>query len=198
VGTPPLVTVSGAGNVVFYLDNESYLNSVGQPAVSVLDTSTLLLFVGQQSHVVGGSIAAAVGTTVEYWIMSSSARVGPQAAALGTFGGNNFSWDRHFPSQVWTDADSPVTALEQELVRIDASGGNPIVVDLPGIFEQNRGWEIIIKEVGNSALSSITLTPLGADTIDGAATFVLPAVALQSVTIVSDGVSNWNIVAAYP
>lgn len=78
-----------------------------------------------------------------------------------------------------------------QLVRMDPTGGARIV-DLPAINAQNAGGTIAVKNVTASA-NAITLTPAGADTIDGAATAVI-AVARGSLTIVSDGVSNWNII----
>ena len=60
---------------------------------------------------------------------------------------------------------------------------------IPGL---ERGRSIIVKN-SSASLNAITVTPSGGDTIDGAATFVITT-ARQSITLVSDGVSNWEVV----
>lgn len=56
-------------------------------------------------------------------------------------------------------ADSPITALDRDILRLNTSGG-AITVNLPA---SGRVW--VIDASGNAAANNITLTPSGADTV---------------------------------
>lgn len=56
-------------------------------------------------------------------------------------------------------ADSPITAVNRDILRLNTSGG-AITVNLPA---SGRVW--VIDASGNAAANNITLTPAGADTI---------------------------------
>jgi hypothetical protein len=64
-------------------------------------------------------------------------------------------------------------------------------VNIPSAALHPGGW-LIVKN-SSSSTSAITITP-GGGTIDGASTYVINT-AFGSVTLVADGVSNWNVVA---
>jgi hypothetical protein len=66
-------------------------------------------------------------------------------------------------------------------------------ITLPPISPFNRGKQIVVKENTGAPAGNITITPDGADTIDGAASHVI-SLAFVSRTLVSDGVDNWIIV----
>lgn len=99
---------------------------------------------------------------------------------------------------VLDEGDSPIAATIGQLVRVDASAG-AVVVGLPAIAAGNKGLAIAVKAaVFDSTGSDITVTPNGGNTIDGAATLVLYAnEKLRCVYLVSDGTSNWEVIADY-
>jgi hypothetical protein len=74
-----------------------------------------------------------------------------------------------------------------EIVPYDTSGGG-FALTLPAA-STNPGVAIAFKEVGGSA-NTLTITPNGGDTIEGAGSLALSALDEQ-VLLVSDGTSNW-------
>lgn len=100
---------------------------------------------------------------------------------------------RWLPTTVF-DATSigSVSVRPNMTIRCDPLIAGPMAVPLPLVAGVQPGDEILIKNVTASP-STITLTPAGGDTIDGA-----PSLALSSprgvVKIQSDGVSDWMVV----
>lgn len=86
----------------------------------------------------------------------------------------------------------PVAAEVNQLIRVqdDAGGFN---VNLPAISAANQGQPIVIKKISGN-LNVVSVVPNGADTIDGIGSLDFGTTGSAAV-IVSDGVSNWNIVA---
>lgn len=84
------------------------------------------------------------------------------------------------------------TATTGEVVAV-TTGAGALVVNLPSAAVANQ--MITIKKVDNGA-GAISLTPAGGDTIDGVAG-VDSSLSTQwkSMTLVSNGVSNWLIIA---
>lgn len=198
-GSSPLFVISGVGDVIFDLYESGFYDAtiVDYP-VQASGTASVQFFLNEQSQITPFVIISAIGTTVQVNVLSSSASYNanqPLNLSSGFYLINR-SVDRHFPSQVYVVADSPFSPNIQELVQIDASGAGAIVVNLPSISGSGdiRGQEIVLKEVSGTLTASITLVPDGVETIDGAASFAFTAGG-QAVTIVSDGGSNWNIVA---
>lgn len=70
------------------------------------------------------------------------------------------------------------------------AGSGAFVVNLPAASARKR---LHLKKIDASA-NAITVTPNGADTIEGAATYLLNA-QYKSITIYSDGTSTWYIEA---
>lgn len=68
-----------------------------------------------------------------------------------------------------------------------------IVATLPAADSVDNGYSVAFKKSDVSA-NGLTITPAGSDTIDGAASLVIAA-QYQSFVVVSDGVSNWNILS---
>ena len=79
-----------------------------------------------------------------------------------------------------------------DLAMVDVSGG-VVPMTLPAITASNKGCKLIVKKIAGGG-AAFTLTPAGADTIDGAAGASAFGGALISVTLRSDGVSNWMVV----
>ena len=67
-----------------------------------------------------------------------------------------------------------------------------IIATLPSAATAGNGFKVAFKKTDSSA-NAVTLTPNGADTIDGATTYALSS-QYSSIIITSDG-SNWHIVA---
>lgn len=82
------------------------------------------------------------------------------------------------------------TAQLGEEVRANPTGG-AFAVNLPAIAASNKGLAISVKNVSASG-NAITITPAGADTIDGAATLPMTG-PRQFVTVISDGTSDWLV-----
>jgi hypothetical protein len=83
--------------------------------------------------------------------------------------------------------------------KVSVKGNSaPVTLTLPSAASSydstwNRANEFVIKDASGLANTyNITITPAGADTIDGAASLVLNS-NYASVTLTSDGVSNWEI-----
>ena len=107
------------------------------------------------------------------------------------------AWD---VTQVFTPGDSPVSAAINQLVQVDGSGG-AVVVNLPEISAANKGMMIAIKEVsGSTDYGPVTVTAFAGDTLDNAgvaATTLAMTSLVKSVVLVSDGTSNWDVIADY-
>lgn len=78
------------------------------------------------------------------------------------------------------------------LIVVSTAGGN-VVVNLPSAA-LNAGRELIIKKNTDDA-NTVTVIPNGSDAIDGQLSVGLPALMRSSLTVVSDGVSNWMVIA---
>lgn len=76
-----------------------------------------------------------------------------------------------------------------DIAQVDVSGGI-VPLTLPAITAFNSGCKIVVKKTAGGG-TDFTLTPAGGDTIDGVAGAASFTGALISVTLVSDGVSNW-------
>lgn len=75
-------------------------------------------------------------------------------------------------------------------VTLATSGAGGITLTLPTAVG-NTGLQLIIKKVDNGA-GAVTVDGNAAETIDGAANYVLPA-QYDALTVVSDG-ANWVVV----
>lgn len=85
---------------------------------------------------------------------------------------------------------TPLSASINQVILMNAAGGNK-TVNLPAASVAGSGGTVVVKKVDSSG-NTVTIDGSGAETIDGAATFVL-SVQYESVTLVCDG-SNWSII----
>lgn len=84
------------------------------------------------------------------------------------------------------------TATSSDWVLLCNAVGGAITANLPAAATAGAGREYVVKKIDATA-NGCTLTPAGADTIDGAAT--LPnTTQWQSFTVVSDGVAGWFVI----
>jgi hypothetical protein len=199
VGANPLFLISGTGDVVFDLHESSILNATSTDyPIQISGTGTVKFSLNEQAVIDSRTIISAIGTIVQAVIYSSSAafsEVQPNNLS-SSFSLLNSTFNRQFPTAVYTIANSPVAAKLQELVRVNANSAGAFIVNLPsiGTLKLSRGQGIVVKETSGALVGSISLVPSGAETIDGLASFPF-AVGGQSVAIVSDGVSNWSVVS---
>jgi hypothetical protein len=80
------------------------------------------------------------------------------------------------------------------ILPVNASGGSVTITLPPANSDAPISSRIlIIKSIAAVGANSITITPNGSDTIDGAANLVInnSSPALLAVLLCSDGVSNW-------
>lgn len=68
------------------------------------------------------------------------------------------------------------------------TGTFPVTLVAANSLDAVAGRSTVVKNIGAGV---ITVTAAGADTIEGAAS--IPVAANDSVTIISDGVSNWEV-----
>lgn len=85
---------------------------------------------------------------------------------------------------------SPYTATNQNVIMWDCTSGNK-VVQLPA---SSLGFTVTVKKIDSSA-NTITLTPTGAQTIDGAANLVI-STQYKSVTLIGDGLV-WFVASSH-
>lgn len=90
-----------------------------------------------------------------------------------------------------TAAYTVVAGDARGLVRCDATAG-ALTVSLTSAATLGAGFEVSVKKV-DSSKNVVTIDPAGAETIDGAATFVLDE-AYEEVVLVSNG-TNWEVLS---
>lgn len=94
-----------------------------------------------------------------------------------------------------TVGDTPHTASVGEYLiacRYTATGA--VTVNLYAASSVDAGTPLIIKDEGNNcAVNNITLVPNGADNINFAAANYIMNVSGMSLSLYSDGSSNWHI-----
>jgi hypothetical protein len=190
-GTAPMFLVSAVNNVLFeFWDRVLWINA-GNEVLEVAAGGSAFLRLGNDVSVGLNAIESAVGTTVEVVFTGASAAIVDQATLLGTLSVINEQIDRIDVGSV--DPGPVVAALLDTINRVDPSGG-AVTVNLPAITALNIGRELIVKNATDDP-TPITVTPAGADTIDGQASVILTS-PRQSLWIVSDGVSTWQVVNA--
>jgi hypothetical protein len=88
------------------------------------------------------------------------------------------------------------SASFNQIVQITTGGAGITTVDLPTITAASAGQTIIVKRKLGVVFNT-QIDEAGGDTIDDASGVTMTA-SKQSVTLMSDGVNNWNLVAVYP
>lgn len=105
---------------------------------------------------------------------------------------SNFSQIR----KIQTKTSGYVLTLTDSVILCDTSAG-AFVVNLPTAASaysggNTSGQQFTIKRITTDT-NTVTITPAGADLIDGSATLVLTGPSLSSATFISDG-SHWYLV----
>jgi len=198
LGAGPFIRHSGSGLAVIALRDGARIAFNGAPVVDVATSgpAPAVLIPGFAGTTVdSNTISGITGATVQLaWLVSSAQLSEDQPALTGTGGillpDNNGTRERRFPTPIFT---GNAVVDPNVIARVDTSSG-PVTITLPPAFN-NRGISVVVKDVGGQAgANNITIAPSGADTIDGGfAQFI--AVARGSLTLTSDGVSDWLITA---
>lgn len=123
------------------------------------------------------------------------------SAAFVSDGNSNWwSFPPTPPYETVTDVRTvtPSNAAIGEFVRLDPTAG-AMVLQLPAAAEGSAlgGKRKIVVKNQSASANNITITPAGADTVDGAANLVVGA-ARSCTVLVSDGVSDWMVESTFP
>lgn len=183
--------IPGAITVTFFLDSNATFGGGGFTD-EVIDWtfvgSTLALSLGSGVVINPNTLNVDIGVVLSPIYRSTSATIsGTQIGVLGTVLPSNLTRLRWIPH----DANGATLAGIGEIVRCDSSGAG-FIVTLPLITAFNANQMVIVKNVTNSA-NVITIDGNGAQTVDGAANTTIAA-GFGSVTLINDGISNWDIV----
>jgi hypothetical protein len=182
----------GATNL--YYTNARFDTQLGTKTTDNLtEGSTNLYFTNARAD---GRIAAATANDLSD--VSYTAGAGIDGQFLKYVHANN-QWEASTVSTVGftyssiATGDSPVTGALDTHYSADTSGG-AITVNLPAIAAGNAGQEIRFKL--KTAGNNLSITPNGTDQVEGGGAGVAYTLSVQnqSITLVSDGSSNWEII----
>ena len=141
-----------------------------------------------------GGPAFSIDNQIVRWDGSDANQIQGSGGMITDDGGLSFSGRMMLARKAITAADSPYAwAAADYTIEANAAAG-AIVINLNTVA-QNSGLRCIVKKIDASA-NTVTIDPAGAETIDGAATYVLTA-QWQAVCFWNSG-AMWLIEAAYP
>lgn len=198
-GGPGTNGVDGAaGSSAFTTTTASFIQPAVAATVVVAVASTAWMAVGQIVFVQNGGHyqVTAIGSSISV-TLSNLGYTGNAAptTVIATAGKVSPSGAQGAADKVYAvlavSANTVITAA-REYVTTDTTAGN-INHTLPTAVG-NDGRAITFKK--NVTANTLTLTPTGGQTIDGAGTYVLAAAARGAVTIISNG-ANWEIISNY-
>lgn len=178
--------VSGSGNILLgsgsLLVAGTEIDSIGLGRDVAISESHQLLFGSAGHPIYSAALGDYTGAQNNTWV-----EVNDNIGIIGLHGGQITK------RRDTADAAVVITLLDYILTGTGLTVNR--VYSLPAIGgavgEAPEATTFIIKNKSGSA-ANITLTPNGADTIDGAATVtIIPG---DSATVVSDGVSDWEVI----
>lgn len=182
------------GSTNLYYTNARFDTQLGTKTTDNLtEGSTNLYFTNARAD---GRIAAATANDLSD--VSYTAGAGIDGQFLKYVHANN-QWEAStvstggFTYSSIATGDSPVTGALDTHYSADTSGG-AITVNLPAIAAGNAGQEIRFKL--KTAGNNLSITPNGTDQVEGGGAGVAYTLSVQnqSITLVSDGSSNWEII----
>jgi hypothetical protein len=168
------ITITGTANKITVTNGDGV---AGNPTLTISAT-----YVGQTSITTLGTITTGVWTGTTIALANGGSGAVSAAAARVSFGLN-----------VWhavADADYTVLATDLDVGYTSISAAR--VITLPAASAVNAGQVLVIGDVSGSAsaTNTITITRAGADTINGATTYVIKS-ANGLARLISDGASKW-------
>lgn len=103
----------------------------------------------------------------------------------------------HIKSSVFnnikTVSESSYTVTKSDYIILLDTSSNSITASLLSIESSKKGTELIFKDIDSASVNGIKLLPSGSDLIDKGVSLAI-SVDLESVKLVSDGISNWYII----
>jgi hypothetical protein len=198
-------SLSGGTYAVVYLSNGGAIglndDVRNNTAISMGSAAATYLFIeirGGRSWLGNEVITAGASSAVTVYVKDSSSIFMEQTGIQGTLDIRYMAGPQYNPnpSRGTVPATSPISDVRpSDWIKLNAAGGSftqtaPEVAHGGAATEWSDGKTFIISEV--SGVNGITIDGDGAETINGAASYFLPAGA--TVQMVSDGISNWTIV----
>ena len=180
----------GSGNNRLTIDNtgvSTFKNNV------VIDNAKLLRLSeldSNGSHAV--SIKAPDSVTSDVTLVLPDG-AGNNGQALTTDGSGNLSWSAVSGFKAYSSKTATFTAAINNHYSVSTASGAAIV-NLPQISTTTAGESLVIKF--KAGTNTLTLTPYSGNTIEGLANLIMtdsqsPG---QSITLISDGTSAWEII----
>lgn len=198
-GGVPLFDLSslGAGDVAVFIFSEGGTGFGGTNEAIDLSTagSIMVIDLGQKGSIQADTIASAAGASIIYRVADdSSFAFGQQANSLGTPVFQMATRDRMIVTPVPPAAPSTIAILSPMTgeYRYDTTAAQVAQTLAPANAGLFPGQKVIIKEV--SGINSVVLTPNGADTIDEGRVPSITVPPGGSVTLITNGIDNWDIV----
>jgi hypothetical protein len=184
------LNINNAANTVnrhaFYGSGDAYL-AVGSGKIGINKNSSLggtLHIVTSSLGTIGQVVQATTGQTANLteWQNSSGVAIA-SVSATGTVVASAFA-------AAYTTKSANYTLTSSDSVVVGDASGGAFTLTLPAANSVPAGRQFRFKKKDNVVGNNLTVAAAGSDTIDGATSFVLN-IQYQSVTLVSDGSSNW-------
>lgn len=210
------VTFAGTAGI---LADSAELRFVSASSALVVSNNVggLLYVVGPTSGISlvdSGGFGTASREAVDIYKSSTAGTIGTDAGGGGTvrpfrvgtgIGGGSYAMEFDLNNIARFNSGLRVvrraTGVGTALAAIDyylACTAGGFTVTLPDASTVGAGFVYVIKDTsGATGAANIILDPTGADTIDGGATYTI-AVNFRAVTLISDGVNNYEIVSVSP
>lgn len=99
-----------------------------------------------------------------------------------------------FGTRIATASPVAVNSTTDTVIITNLTIAGAVAVNLPA--GQSGRIVVVLDGKADAATNNITITPSAGQTIDGAATYVM-ALGRQSVVMVFDGGTNWNVAAEF-
>lgn len=174
------LTIDSSGNSTF--TGDVILDNAKSLRLSELDSNG-------SNHI---SIKAPDSVTTDVTLVLPDG-AGSNGQALTTDGNGNLSWAAVSGFKTWSAKTSTFTAAVNNHYSVNTTSG-AVTVNLPQIATTIEGESIVVKF--RSGTNTLTLTPYPGNTIEGLANLILTDSSApgQSVTLVSDGSSAWELI----
>lgn len=200
-GGVPLFDLSslGAGDIAVFIFSEGGTGFGGTNEAIDLSTvgSIMVIDLGHKGSLQANTIASVLGSSIIYRVADdSSFAFGQQTNSLGTLVFQMATRDRMIVTPVppATPSANPIASPMTGEYRYDASTAEIAQTLAPASAGLFPGQKVIFKEV--SGINGVALTPDGADTIDEGLISSIIVPPGGSITLITNGIDNWDVVGA--